>query len=417
MSYRAEIIAVGTELLLGNIANTDAQFLSEQLSSVGVDVLYHTAVGDNPQRLAEIIDIARRRCDLLVFTGGLGPTYDDLTKETVCRAFGVELEFHPEIVEEIRHYLDTVFGAEAPKLDQQQAYLPEGCAVLHNAVGTAPGCIFEKDGVTVVMLPGVPRECRYLTEHGLLPWLREKHGGVILSHDLRTFGLREPIVQKLLADLMDDAVNPSLAPYAKTGEVLLRLTAKGSTAEECEELMAPLFWDVRARLGEYLYGVDVDSLEQRAVQLLKERRLTFSAAESCTGGLIAKRVTDVPGASAVFLGGVVSYTNGVKAKVLGVPEELLDQYGAVSAPVARAMAEGVRRITGSDLAVSVTGVAGPDRDDRGNEVGTVFIGFAAPEETTVRHLNLGTGRERVRTLAAHHAFDMLRRYLTGLSME
>ncbi|MBQ1675566.1 MAG: competence/damage-inducible protein A [Oscillospiraceae bacterium] len=417
MSYRAEIIAVGTELLLGNIANTDAQFLSEQLSSVGVDVLYHTAVGDNPQRLAEVIDVARRRANLLVFTGGLGPTYDDLTKETVCRAFGVALEFHPEIIEEIRRYLDTVFGAEAPKLDQQQAYLPEGCAVLHNAVGTAPGCISEKGGVTVVMLPGVPRECRYLTEHGLIPWLRERHGGVILSHDLRTFGLREPIVQEMLADLMDEAVNPSLAPYAKTGEVMLRLTAKGETAEECEELMAPLFWDVRARLGEYLYGVDVDSLEQRAVQLLKERRLTFSAAESCTGGLIAKRVTDVPGASAVFSGGVVSYTNGVKAKVLGVPEELLEQYGAVSAPVAKAMAEGVRRITGSDLALSVTGVAGPDKDDRGNEVGTVFIGFAAPESTVVRKLQLGTGRDRVRTLAAHHAFDILRRYLTGLPIE
>ena len=417
MSYRAEIIAVGTELLLGNIANTDAQFLSEQLSSVGVDVLYHTAVGDNPVRLAEVIDIARRRCDLLIFTGGLGPTYDDLTKETVCRAFGVELEYHPEIIEEIRRYLDTVFGAEAPKLDEQQAYLPEGCAVLHNAVGTAPGCIFEKDGVTVVMLPGVPRECRYLTEHGLIPWLRERHGGVILSHDLRTFGLREPIVQEMLADLMDEAVNPSLAPYAKTGEVMLRLTAKGETAAECEELMAPLFWDVRARLGEYLYGVDVDSLEQRAVQLLKERHLTFSAAESCTGGLIAKRVTDVPGASAVFMGGVVSYTNGVKAKVLGVPEALLEEYGAVSAPVAKAMAEGVRRITGSDLAVSVTGVAGPDKDDRGNEVGTVFIGFAAPEETTVRELHRGTGRDRVRTLAAHHAFDILRRYLTGLPIE
>ena len=417
MSYRAEIIAVGTELLLGNIANTDAQFLSEQLSSVGVDVLYHTAVGDNPQRLAEVIDIARRRCDLLVFTGGLGPTYDDLTKETVCRAFGMALEFHPEIIEEIHRYLDTVFGAEAPKLDQQQAYLPEGCAVLHNAVGTAPGCIFEKGGVTVVMLPGVPRECRYLTEHGLIPWLRERRSGVILSHDLRTFGLREPIVQEMLADLMDEAVNPSLAPYAKTGEVMLRLTAKGETAEECEELMAPLFWDVRARLGEYLYGVDVDSLEQRAVQLLKERRLTFSAAESCTGGLIAKRVTDVPGSSAVFSGGVVSYTNGVKAKVLGVPEELLEQYGAVSAPVAKAMAEGVRRITGSDLALSVTGVAGPDKDDRGNEVGTVFIGFAAPESTVVRKLQLGTGRDRVRTLAAHHAFDILRRYLTGLPIE
>ena len=417
MSYRAEIIAVGTELLLGNIANTDARFLSEQLSSVGVDVLYHTAVGDNPGRLAEVIDIARRRCDLLVFTGGLGPTYDDLTKETVCRAFGVELEFHPEIVEEIRRYLGTVFGAEAPRCDEQQAWLPEGCAVLHNAVGTAPGCIFEKDGVTVVMLPGVPKECRYLTENGLIPWLRNKSGSVIFSHDLRTFGLREPVVQELLADLMDEAVNPSLAPYAKTGEVMLRLTAKAETAEECEELMAPLFWDVRGRLGEYLYGVDVDSLEQRAVQLLKDRRLTFSAAESCTGGLIAKRVTDVPGASAVFLGGVVSYTNGVKAGVLGVPEAMLDQYGAVSAPVARAMAEGVRRITGSDLALSVTGVAGPDKDDRGNDVGTVFLGFAAPEGTTVRQLDLGTGRRRVRTLAAHHAFDMLCRYLTGLPIE
>ena len=417
MSYRAEIIAVGTELLLGNIANTDAQFLSEQLSSVGADVLYHTAVGDNPSRLAEVIGIARKRANLLVFTGGLGPTYDDLTKETVCRAFGVELEFHPEIAEEIRRYLDTVFGAEAPKLDEQQAYLPEGCVVLHNAVGTAPGCIFEKDGVTAVMLPGVPRECRYLTEHGLIPWLREKHSGVILSHDLRTFGLREPLVQERLADLMDEAVNPSLAPYAKTGEVMLRLTAKGSTAEECEELMAPLFWDVRSRLGEYLYGVDVDSLEQRAVQLLKERRLTFSAAESCTGGLIAKRVTDVPGASAVFLGGVVSYTNGVKAKVLGVPEVLLDEFGAVSEPVARAMAEGVRRLTGSDLAVSVTGVAGPDRDDRGNDVGTVFLGFASPKGAIVRQLELGTGRDRVRTLAAHHAFDILRRYLTGLPIE
>ncbi|MBQ1460032.1 MAG: competence/damage-inducible protein A [Oscillospiraceae bacterium] len=414
MSYRAEIIAVGTELLLGNVANTDAQFLSEQLAGVGVDVLYHTAVGDNPTRLTEVIAIARRRADLLIFTGGLGPTYDDLTKETVCRAFGVELTFHPEIVEEIRQYLNTVFGAETPACDSQQAWLPEGCTVLHNAVGTAPGCIFEKDGVTVVMLPGVPRECRYLTERGLIPWLRQKHQGVILSHDLRLFGLREPLVQEKLADLMDEAVNPSLAPYAKTGEVMLRLTAKADTAERCEELMAPLFWDVKTRLGDYLYGVDVDSLEQRVLQLLRERGLTLSAAESCTGGLIAKRITDLPGASAAFLGGVVSYTNGVKAHVLGVPEALLEEYGAVSAPVALAMAQGVRRITGSDLAVSVTGVAGPDKDDRGNEVGTVFIGLAAPDDTAVRQLALGTGRDRIRTLAAHYAFDMLRRYLTDL---
>lgn len=417
MSHYAELIAVGTELLLGNVANTDAQYLSEQLALVGVDVLYHTAVGDNPARLREVIDVARRRCDLLIFTGGLGPTYDDLTKETVCRAFDRPLDFHPEIADEIRHYFDTVFRREMPACNLQQAYLPRDCTVFHNPVGTAPGCAFTADGVTVVMLPGVPRECRYLTDHALIPYLKAQQQEVILSHDLHVFGLTEPQVQERLADLMDEAVNPSLAPYAKPGEVMLRLTAKAGSEEACEELMAPLFWDARSRLGEYLYGVDAGSLEERTAQLLKERQLTFSAAESCTGGLIAKRMTDVPGASAVFLGGVVSYTNGVKAHVLGVPQDVLDKYGAVSAPTAKAMAEGVRHLTGSDLAVSVTGVAGPDKDDRGNEVGTVFIALADGRETVVRKLDLGTGRERVRTMAAHHAFDMIRRYLTDLPME
>ena len=417
MSHYAELIAVGTELLLGNVANTDAQYLSEQLASVGVDVLYHTVVGDNPARLREVIDVARRRCDLLIFTGGLGPTYDDLTKETVCRAFDRPLDFHPEIAEEIRHYFDTVFRREMPSCNLQQAYLPRDCTVFHNPVGTAPGCAFTADGVTVVMLPGVPRECRYLTDHGLIPYLKAQQEEVILSHDLHIFGLTEPQVQERLADLMDEAVNPSLAPYAKPGEVMLRLTAKAGTEEACEELMAPLFWDARSRLGAYLYGVDVGSLEARTARLLKDRHLTFSAAESCTGGLIAKRMTDVPGASAVFLGGVVSYTNGVKAHVLGVPQDVLDRYGAVSAPTAKAMAEGVRRLTGSDLAVSVTGVAGPDKDDRGNEVGTVFIALADGRKTVVRKWDLGTGRDRVRTMAAHHAFDMIRRYLTDLPME
>ena len=417
MSHYAERIAVGTELLLGNVANTDAQYLSEQLTSVGVDVLYHTAVGDNPARLREVIDVARRRCDLLIFTGGLGPTYDDRTKETVCLAFDRPLDFHPEIADEIRHYFDTVFRRESPACNLQQAYLPRDCTVFHNPVGTAPGCAFTAGGVTVVMLPGVPRECRYLTDHALIPYLKAQQEEVILSHDLHVFGLTEPQVQERLADLMDEAVNPSLAPYAKPGEVMLRLTAKAGSEAACEELMAPLFWDARSRLGEYLYGVDAGSLEERTAQLLKERQLTFSAAESCTGGLIAKRMTDVPGASAVFLGGVVSYTNGVKAHVLGVPQDVLDKYGAVSAPTARAMAEGVRHLTGSDLAVSVTGVAGPDKDDRGNEVGTVFIALADGRETVVRKLDLGTGRERVRTMAAHHAFDMIRRYLTDLPME
>lgn len=417
MAYRAEIIAVGTELLLGNVANTDAQFVSEQLSSIGVDVLYHSTVGDNAGRLREVIDIARTRANLLVFTGGLGPTYDDFTKVTVCEAFGVKLVRHPEMLEEIRHYFETVLRKEMTPSNEQQADLPEGCHIIHNPVGTAPACIFEKDGITVAMLPGVPKECRYLTEHELIPWLKNKSEGVIVSHDLRIFGIGESALQDMIGDLMDGAVNPSLAPYAKTGEAMLRLTAKAETAEEAEELMAPLFWDVRGRLGEYLYGVDVESLEQRVLQLLKKENLTFAAAESCTGGLIAKRITDLPGASAVFRGGVVSYTNGVKAGVLGVPQELLDTYGAVSQPVAKAMAEGVRRITGADLAVSVTGVAGPDKDDRGNEVGTVYVGFAHPGGTVVRKFDLGLGRERIRVSAAHHAFDMIRRYLSDLPIE
>ena len=217
MTYHAEIIAVGTELLLGNIANTDAQELSQALASVGVDVLYHTVVGDNPQRLEEAIAIARKRADLLIFTGGLGPTYEDLTKETVCRVLDVPLTFHPEAAADIRRNFDTIFHREMPSGTLRQAELPEGCEVFCNRVGTAPGCVFHAGDVTAVLLPGVPSECRYLTETALLPWLRRQSSETILSHDLRIFGLSEPQVQELLGDLMDQAVNPSLAPYAKTG--------------------------------------------------------------------------------------------------------------------------------------------------------------------------------------------------------
>ncbi len=417
MNFYAEVISVGTELLLGSIANTDAQFISEALSAVGVDVLYHTAVGDNPQRLRSVTEIARQRANLILYVGGLGPTYDDMTKEVVARAFGRELVFHPEIFEEIRRCFADIFHRPMPACNRQQAFLPAGCEIFHNPVGTAPGCCFEEGGVTVMMLPGVPHECRHMLHHQALPWLRRHTEQVILSHDLRIFGLSEPQVQELLAPVMNEAVNPSLAPYAKTGEVLLRLTAKAESEAACTARMAPLLSEVRRRLGDYCYGEDIDGLEYAAVRLLKEKHCTCAAAESCTGGLIAKRITDVPGASAVFRGGIVSYTNEVKAAVLGVPQALLDTYGAVSQPVAAAMADGARRVTGADLAVSSTGVAGPDRDDRGNEVGTVFVGLSTPEGTFVRSLSLGTGRQRVRTTAAHHAFDLIRRYLAGLDVE
>ena len=417
MPRTAEIIAVGSELLSGGVTNTNARFLSELLTAAGVDVLYHTAVGDDAPRLEAAVNTARRRAELLVFTGGLGPTYDDMTKTAVCAALDTPLVLHPEVVDEIRHYFDTVFRREMPACNLQQAYLPAGCTVFRNPVGTAPGCAFSAGGVTAVLLPGVPSECRYLAEHCLLPYLERLHGQVIRAHDLRIFGLTEPQVQELLGDLLHQEDDLMLAPYAGSGEVSLRLSARAADAAACEARMAPLLAEVRQRLGSCLYGVDISGLEEAVFRLCREKHLTLSAAESCTGGLIAKRLTDLPGASQVFLGGVVSYTNGVKQHALGVPASLLKACGAVSAPVARAMAVGARVLTGSDLALSVTGLAGPDGDDRGNPVGTVFTALSAPEGTFVRRLSLGGSRERIRTLSAHHALDLLRRYLTDQMTE
>ena len=412
----AELIAVGTELLLGNIANTDAQFLSEKLSGLGITVHHHTVVGDNPQRLAQALETARGRADIIITTGGLGPTYDDLTKQTICRTFGRELELHEDILEEIRTWFRNKLGREMPENNVQQALLPVGCVVFDNPVGTAPGCAFLEDGVHVLMLPGPPLECRYMFEHRAARYLEQLTDGVIVSHEIKIFGMGESSVEEALREPMTRSANPTLAPYAKLNECMVRATAKAEDREAAEAMLAPLVRQVRETLGDVVYGVDVDSLEAVASGLLREKGLTLSAAESCTGGLVAKRITDLPGASAVFRGGVVSYTNDVKAQVLGVPEELLEAFGAVSEPVARAMAERCRTICGSDLAVSVTGVAGPDTDDRGNEVGTVYIALASAEGTVCQKLSCGKGRgrDRVRSAAASHVFDLLRRYLTGL---
>ena len=414
----AELIAVGTELLLGNVANTDAQIVSEKLSALGITVHHHTVVGDNPQRLAQALETARDRADIIITTGGLGPTYDDLTKQTICRAFGREMELHQDILEEIRSWFETKMGKAMPENNVQQAMLPVGCTVFANPVGTAPGCAFQEGGVHVLMLPGPPFECQYMFEHQAAPYLERLTDGVIVSHEIRVFGMGESAVEEALREPMTQLTNPTLAPYAKTNECMVRATAKAATREAAEDLLRPLVEQVKGILGDVVYGVDVDSLEAVVSALLRERGLTLSAAESCTGGLIAKRMTDLPGASKVFRGGVVSYTNGVKAGVLGVPDALLEQYGAVSEPVARAMAEGCRRACGSDLAVSVTGVAGPDKDDWGNEVGTVYIALASREGTLCKRLSCGRGRGRgrVRTSAAHNAFDIIRRTLLGLPL-
>lgn len=415
MSHTAEIIAVGTELLLGNIVNTNARDISQALSAVGVNVFWHTVVGDNPQRLKEALDIARRRADIIITTGGLGPTYDDLTKQTICEAFGKPLVLHPDILETIRVYFEKNVHMKMPSNNVQQAELPKGCTVFDNPVGTAPGCAFEADGVHVLMLPGPPFEMLTMLKNHVVPYLRRLSSEVIVSHDIMTFGLGESPMEELLREKMSHMENPSLATYAKPSEVRLRATAKAASQEEAEAMLAPVVKEVTDFLGDYVYGVDVPGLENACMALLKERGLTFATAESCTGGRVAERITALPGASAVYRGGVVSYWTGVKADVLGVPAEMLDTYGAVSEQTAKAMAQGARRITGADIAVSVTGVAGPDPDERGVAVGIVYIGLATPEGTFCRPCDFGKRRrDRIQDLASNHAFDVLRRCLTGL---
>ena len=415
MTHTAELIAVGTELLLGNIANTDAQMLSKGLSALGINVYYHTVVGDNPQRLKAAVEIAKSRADIIITTGGLGPTCDDLTKNVLAECFGKKLVYDEESAERIRDYFQRLHpGGTMTENNLQQAYLPEGCTIFSNDWGTAPGCAFEADGVRVIMLPGPPNECTPMFEHRAVPYLQALADGVIASRTLKIFGMGESAVEAKLRDRMNALTNPTLAPYAKTGEVELRITAKATTVEEARALIVPVEKEVRDIFGPLVYGADVASMEEVVLGLLKEKGLTMGTAESCTGGLVAKRLTDLSGASAVFKGGVVSYTNEVKAGVLGVPQEMLDEFGAVSAQVAQAMAQGARKVLGCDLAVSLTGVAGPNPDDRNNPVGLIYVALDTPEGTRVRDLHLINGRARIRTVAATNAFDMVRRYLTGL---
>ena len=416
MSHTVEIISVGTELLLGNIVNSDAQDLSRELSNLGLNVLYHSVVGDNPGRLKAAVALARDRADVLITTGGLGPTCDDLTKQTLTEAFGRQLVFHPECAEGIKRFFARM-GREMTENNLQQAYLPEGCTVLDNAWGTAPGCAFEAGGTYVVMLPGPPRECLPMFRERAMPWLARLSEGRIRSRTLRVFGMGESAVESLLRDRMNGLTNPTLAPYAKEGEVELRITAKADTEAEADKLIAPIEAEVRALLGDLVYGADVSGLEQVVLELARARGLTLGTAESCTGGLIAKRITDIPGSACAFKGGVVSYHCEIKAGVLGVSQALLDEKGAVCAEVAREMALGARKVLGCALAVSVTGVAGPDPDERGNPVGLVFTALAAPDGVWVKRLNLASQaarRDRTRNLAANHALDMVRRWLSGL---
>ena len=417
MSYTAELIAVGTELLLGNIANTDAQMLSEGLSQLGINVYYHTVVGDNPQRVRQAVEIARQRADILITTGGLGPTCDDLTKVAVARAFGKELVFHEETAQRIRDRF-AAMGRPLTENNYQQAMVPQGATVLPNDWGTAPGVAFQAEGTHVILLPGPPRECEQMFRHRVVPYLKQFADGVIVSRTVKTFGIGESAAEAQLRELMNALHNPTLAPYAKPTGTELRITAHAATEAEALARIAPVEQQVKERLGDKVIGVDVSSLEEVCLVLLKEQGLTVGTAESCTGGLIAKLLTDLPGSSAAFRGGIVSYTNEVKEGVLGVPRALLTEYGAVSPQVAEAMALGARKALGCDIALSATGEAGPDPDDRGNPIGLVYLGLAwAGGCQVVTYQGGQVERERIRRQSAQTALDLLRRHLTNLPLQ
>lgn len=405
-----ELISVGTEILLGDILNTDAQFLSQELAKMGISVLHQSTVGDNAGRLTKLLEEASKRSDIIILSGGLGPTPDDITKEVCCEFFKKKMYLHEESLEKMKSFF-AERKREMPENNIKQAMLPEGCVVFKNDNGTAPGLAMEKDGVHLILLPGPPRELKPMFFECAVPYLKQFSDKIIISHNIRTFGIGESSMAEKVVDLFD-MQNPTVAPYAKDGEALLRVTAMADSEEKAEEMCQPVIEEIKARLGDVVYGVDYTCIEEAVVELLREKKLKVATAESCTGGFISKRITNVSGSSEVFECGVVSYANRIKSEILGVSEDDLKKYGAVSETVARQMAEGVLKLSGADIAVSVTGIAGPNSDGTDKPVGLSYIGLADKNNSWVTELKTSrTDRDYNRYVNASTALNMIRMYI------
>ena len=402
-----ELISVGTEILLGDILNTNVQYLSKALAAIGIGVTHHCTVGDNKERLIDAIDTAFGRCDAVILTGGLGPTPDDLTKETCAEYFGKELYLDDSILEEIESYFCSK-NIQMPESNKKQALVPEDSIILENRNGTAPGFIMKKDSKIIVILPGPPKEMVPMYRESVEPYLKKFTNEIILSKNIRTFGIGESAMSEKVSDLLEGS-NPTVAPYAKSGEALLRVTAKAENEEDAEKLMIPVIKEIESRLGDYIYAIDCGSIEEAVAKLLIERKQTVAFAESCTGGLCAKRLTDISGASEIFHCGVVSYANEIKHKVLGVKTETLENYTAVSEECAKEMAQGVRLLADATYGVSITGYAGPGNEE---EVGTIYIAVSSEKNIRVKKLQTGhrgaSCRDYNRHVASSNAFNELR---------
>ncbi|HKZ27042.1 MAG TPA: competence/damage-inducible protein A [Rubrobacteraceae bacterium] len=405
----AEILTIGTEILLGDLVDTNAAWLGGRLASLGVSIYRHTTVGDNKSRITDALKEAASRTDLVITTGGLGPTSDDLTNACLGEAAGREMVEYPEA----RRHVDEMFkrfGRTPTQSNYKQALFPEGSELIPNPLGTAMGAMLEFDGALVATFPGVPGEMKGMFEETLEPLIRERSEGSIVSRTLWFTGIGESALAEKVQDLLD-ASDPTVAPLAGQGKVRLRVTARAVTPEEAEEKIAPVVDEILSRLGDYYFGEGDETLESAIGKLLTQRGETLALAESCTGGLLAKRLTDGAGSSAFFKEGLVTYSNEAKERLLGVPNKLLVEHGAVSEPVAKAMAEGVRKTAGTDYGLSVTGVAGPDGGTEEKPVGLVFVGLSDVEGTVAERLDLSAwrrSREAIRERSANRAFDLLR---------
>ncbi|MGC9505067.1 competence/damage-inducible protein A [Baaleninema sp.] len=413
----AELICVGTELLLGDILNTNAQYIAQELARLGIPHFYQSVVGDNPDRLKQVIQTAIDRSNLLLFTGGLGPTPDDLTLATIAEFFNTELEERQEIIDDIQQKF-TQRGRTMSPSNRKQALLPRGAEILPNPIGSAPGIIWQpRPDVTILTFPGVPAEMRRMWHQTAVPYLRRQGWGkeLFYSRLLKFWGIPESDLAEKVSHLLN-SVNPTVAPYANYGEVKLRVSARAMSETEAQELINPVAKEIQEIAGLHYYGGDSDTLASVAGQLLQTRGETLAVAESCTGGSLGKALTEIPGSSTYFWGGVIAYDNRIKEQLLGVSREDLATYGAVSATVAKQMASGVRDRCRTDWGIGITGIAGPGGGTPEKPVGLVYIGLASPDGTVESfEYRLGDtrGRDWVRRVSVSHALDRLRRRLRG----
>lgn len=407
----AEILSVGTELLMGQIVNTNAQFISEHLPETDVYVYYHTVVGDNKKRLKECLLIALLRADVVITTGGLGPTQDDLTKEVVSMTIGKEMVVNEEVLKGINGFFAKK-GRQMTKNNAKQAYFPEDSILITNKMGTAPGCLIEYQNKIIIMLPGPPREMQPMFMESVIPYFSKNTSHKLHSVFIRLFGIGESSMESKISDLIKTQTNPTIAPYAKSGEVTLRVTAKyNAKTESYENIMKPVLNEIDKRLGEYIYSYDNIDLKEVVFLLLRDKHLTVSFAESCTGGLLSKYLTDISGSSEVFDSSFITYSNESKIIQLGVSKKTLIKHGEVSEQTVSEMVSGLQKKTTSNLVLAITGIAGPSGGSRKKPVGTVYLGLGYKKKIHTQKLNLWGNRDRIRHVTCLHAFNFIRKTL------